>query len=338
MVQVTISSLTPSSVPASGWDVKYRILGTTGAYTTATGSPFSSLPIIFSTTDPGGTLYEVQIARNCGTLESTNYELDTPCNCTDTSYTSTGIDCRKTSSVDPTVTHSGYCLAPSVNGAYTNFGTRVYNSGFTLATLLLSPGTVDANIYGNSTLNYQWCNSTASLSLGPMNRDAVWIDTNCDGNKDALPDGTKTTIAFMVNNTGADKTIYVGIGGDNQFKLVVNGVTIVDTGTTYGALQFKLWHVIPVTFKNGLNYFNAVATGDGSTSDAIAMVGYNNTAAEILSATSDGALNILFRSSSLIGHTYDIATCPDTYSLDMSGGIGHYICSKILTKVCNSSS
>jgi len=338
MVQVTISALTPSSIPANGWDVRYRIAGTTGGYTTPVSSPFMALPIVFSTTDPGGTLYEVQVARNCGSLESTEFTLITPCNCTDGTYTSTGTYCTKTVSVSPTITESGYCLAASGNSVYSSYGTRIYNVGFSLTDILANPATTGTFIYGYNTTNPQWANTTGSTTLGPMNREGVWIDATCSGNVSPLTMGAQCTIGFLFNNTGVARTVFVGVGGDNQFKVVVNGSIVIDTGSSYSDKQFKIWHVIPVILLPGLNYFNCIATGDGSTSDSIAMVGYDNTAAEIIAAASDSNLNIMFKSSSLRGGHFDVATCAAGYSLDISGGSGYYICSQILTKVCNSSS
>jgi len=54
MVQITIDNLVPSTPPADGWRVEYRVKGSAGAFTTATGSPFSSFPIVFTTTGAAG--------------------------------------------------------------------------------------------------------------------------------------------------------------------------------------------------------------------------------------------------------------------------------------------
>lgn len=421
MVRVTLDSLVPSTPPADGWKVEYRIKGTTGAYTVPAGSPYSSFPIVFDTTDAGGTLYEVNVWRDCGVLESTKFNQITPCNCTDGTYTSTGTDCRKVDSVSPTITFSNYCLAISQNGAYSNYGTRIYNPGFNASTLFIAPATSDAFIYGYNTNNFQWANTTSDATQGPMNREGVWIDSDCDGNKDGLGKGIgsvtslvagsgytngtytavsltggsgtgakatvivsggvvtsviitttgvaysvsdvisasntnvggtgsgfsvtvasvtsiKVTLSFVYANAGAARQIFIGIAADNQFKLVVNGTDIVDTGTTADDKQFKFWHVIPVNIITGTNYFNCIATGDGSVNDAIAMVGYDNTATQIIAATADAQLSILFKSSSLRGQHIDIATCASGYSLDTSGGQGSYTCTKTLIKVCNSAS
>lgn len=338
MVQVTLSGVIPSTPPANGWIVGYRIKGTTGAYTIATGSPFSSLPIIFSTTDPAGALYEGYIQDDCGYSKSVVFNWVTPCSCTTSGYTPTvdGSQCSKTTTIGATVTNSGYCLAKSTNGAYSNYGARIYNPGFTLGTILIPYGTADTYIYGNMNVSPQWANPALSVYIGPMNREGIWIDSNCDGNKDPLTSGVQTTIASMYNNLGGPRTIFLGVGADNQFKVVVNGVTIVDTLSTVSTNQFKIWHIIPINLVAGINFFNIVATGDGTTNDSIAAVVYDNTAAQLYAATSDYTLSILFKSSSLIGTTFDVATCASGYSLDVSGGSGSYVCTKTDVKICNS--
>ncbi len=343
MVEVTLDNLVPSTPPTDGWRVEYRIKGTTGAYITPVGSPFSSFPIVFTTTDPGGTLYEGHVWRDCGTLESTKFNWVTPCDCTNAGvgYTVSGDGtfCEKTDTIAATVTSSGFCLAATGFGVYSQYGSRIYKPGFTAATLFLAPGTVNTYIEYNMSISPQWANTTNSIVQGPMNRRAVWIDSDCDGNKDSLSSGVQTTIAFMYDNTGPAKTIYIGIAADNKFKLVVNGNIIVDTTTVdptgVNDMEFKMWHIIPVTMVNGLNYFNAVATGDGTINDAMAMCGYNNTSLQIKNATTDSALTIIFDSVNLRGEDYDVATCPPNYSLDTSEGSGNYVCVRKFTSICN---
>lgn len=422
MVRVTLTGIVPSSVPANGWIVGYRIKGTTGAYTTPIGSPFSSDPIVFDTTDPAGTLYEGYIKGDCGGGSlSANFNWQTPCNCTGSGFTVNPANdgCGKTEVIPATVTSSNYCLVSSGNAAYGNYGSRIYNPGFTLSTILSAIGTSSPYIYGELNNVPQWSNPAASASIGPMNREACWIDSDCDGNKDGLgagldtmtvndagtgytdgsytnislqctgvsqvakativisggsvasvtvtnmgkryyPGGTititsgsvggtgtgfeatvdtviyqKTTISASFNNTGAARTIFLGVGADNQFKITVNGTTVIDTLESVSSMQFKVWHIIPINIIPGINYVNLIGTGDGSVNDALAMVVYDNTAAQIAAATNDSQLVILFKSSNIRGSGYDIATCPDGYSLDTSGGTGHYVCTKTDTKPCN---
>ena len=342
-VRITLDNFTPATVPVNGWTVGYKILGSGGPYTVV--GPFMSLPITIDTTDPGGTLYEGYIVRNCGSETSSQFFVQTPCDCTNAGVgyvvSPDGLQCELNETTPPTITNSGYCLATSQNGAYSNYCSRIYTSSFTNLTLQIDPYTIlplgggsNAGIFQQLITSGQWANDTASSTLGPLNREGVWIDSDCDGDKDPLGVGVQTTIAYSYNNVGAPKTIYVGIGADNQFQLVVNG-NIIATFGTGGDYQFKVWHIIPINVITGPNLINVIATGDGSVNDAVGMVVYDNTAAEIAAAASDLDLNIPFASHSLRGTSFDVATCPSGYSLDTSGGQGNYICRRTTYGICN---
>jgi len=332
----TLSGITPSTPPADGWNVGYRILGSGGSYTTA--GPFMSQPIVIPTADAVGTLYEGYITRDCGTLVSTQFFWQTPCNCVGAGYSvaPSGTQCQNVQTQAPTITNPGYCLATSQDGVYTQFGSRIYNPGFTTATLNLNMGTIDSNIFADLTTPSLWANPGSSSTIGPLNREGVWIDSNCDGTKDPLSSGVQTTVAYTFNNTGATRTIFVGAGADNQFQIVVNGVQVADSDTTGVDKPFKIWHIMPITVVPGVNFINLVATGDGSVNDALGMIIYDNTASQIQAAGSEGALTIPFRTSSLRGTSYNVATCPTGWSLDTSSGNpATWQCVQTTYKSCN---
>ncbi len=333
--QLVLSLPTPATVPADGWLVGYKVLGDPGAYTLA--GPFMSMPITISTADAVGTLYEGYITRDCGDLTSTDFFWQTPCNCVGAGYVPapSGLECQNVVTTPPTVTSSGYCLATSQDGAYSNDGARVYNPGFSATTINLGFGASDTFINTEILTPGLWRNDTASTTIGPMNREGVWIDTDCDGERDSLSFGTQTTIAYLYNNPDPAKIIHVGVGADNQFTLNVNGTDIVVSGAA-GNRQFKVWHIMPINVVTGANYINVVATGDGSVNDAMALIVYENTAAEIIAAGSEGVLTIPFRSSSLRGTTYSVATCPSGYALDTSSGNpATWQCIQTTYKSCN---
>lgn len=333
--QLVLSLPTPATVPADGWLVGYKILGDPGVYTLA--GPFMSMPITIPTADPVGTLYEGYITRDCGDLTSTDFFWQTPCNCVGAGYSPapSGTECENVQTQPPTVTDSGFCLAISQQDVYTQFGSRIYLPGYTTTTMNLNYPVSDTYIYANLSTSGLWANPTSSTTIGPMNREGVWIDSDCDGNKDELTFGVQTTIAYLFNNAGSARTIHLGIGADNQFQIVVNGTQVADSGAV-GDKQFKVWHIIPIDIVSGPNYINIVGTGDGSMNDALAMVVYDNTNAEIAAATSEGDLTIPFRSSSLIGTSYDVATCPSGWSLDTSSGVpATWTCVQTTYKFCN---
>jgi hypothetical protein len=240
--------------------------------------------------------------------------------------------CTQTETTSPTITHSSYCLAPSTNGAYTDIKARIYNPGFAQTSIELDPAP-SGDVYAEMTVNPFWKNAAANTTDGQMNPAACWIDSDCNGTKDPLAPGVQVTIAFQFFNSGPARTAYIGVGGDNEFTLIENGVTIAQTDGTDNILNFKIWHIFPVTWVSGENYVNLVGVGDGSVNDAIAMVVYDvSNPAIIASATDDSTLNVLFTSESLIGQHIDVATCPTGYNLDTSGGPGAYICKKVLSE------
>jgi len=341
---LTLNNIIPATVPALGWQVNYKILGDPGAYTSA--GPFMSQPININTLDPAGTLYEGFIIRKCDEGgESAQYFWETPCDCTNTGVgyvvSPGGDQCELIEEEAPTITNPGYCLATSQNSAYGNYCSRIYTNAFVDATLAIDPFTIvplgggtNPGIFQQLTSVSQWANPGASSTLGPLNREGVWVDSDCNGTKDTLGVGVEATLAYSYTNVGATKTIYVGVGADNQFQLIVNG-TVIATFGLGGDYQFRVWHIIPITVVPGANLINVVATGDGTVNDAVGMVVYDNTAAEIAAAASDLDLNIPFASHSLRGTTYDIATCDAGYALDTSGGPGNYVCRRITYGICN---
>jgi len=235
--------------------------------------------------------------------------------------------CFLESGLEPTILQSDICLAaaPLIN-QYAFFGTYLYDPGYTI------------RLVGTNTLLTSeplWKDFTGSAG-GPFNRDAVWVDTDCNGTKDSLTLGQELKITYLLSLTEAT-TMFVGIAGDNTFKLELNGVTIVDCDTLNPAQggpssnNFNFFYLFPVDLVGGDNYFVFSAVGDGTTNDSFAAVIYNNTAAELAAATSLGELTVLFRTIDLLGQHIDIATCPVDYFLDTTAGQGNYICRQILT-------
>jgi hypothetical protein len=239
-------------------------------------------------------------------------------------------ECQKdTETIAATVTNAGYCVAPSPLGStYGTSFTRIYKPGFSNSSIELvsaPAGDVEAEL---STPN-QWKN-TAFSNTGPCNRSAIWIDSDCNGTKDALTAGVQVTIPFAYTNAGAARRVYVGVFGDNEFTLKVNGVIIAQTDGTSSVQNFDIFHVFPVDIPAGqTSYFNLIGQGDGTVNDALGMIIYDNTAAELEAATDDSTLTILFNSISLVGSSIDVATCPAGYNLDNTAGV--FSCKRVGT-------
>lgn len=232
--------------------------------------------------------------------------------------------CYKEETVAPTIQQSNVCVALSqLETVYSRDGTKLYSPGY--------PTNLNSSATHTLLTSAYWIEASNQV-IGPMNRDGVWIDSDCDGVKDALTPGATLQFSFALG-VSAPKTVYIGISGDNTFRFDHNGVTVVNAdGINDGAAgSFLHWHLVPVELVSGTNNFTFMATGDGSVNDAFAAVIYDNTSAELQAATQDTDLTILFRTSTYRGSTIDLATCPAGYQLDTSGGAGSYTCRRTLT-------
>jgi hypothetical protein len=193
-------------------------------------------------------------------------------------------------------------------------------------------GTSPGNIYlAVLDTNSVWKNT--SSSDGPLNRSGIWAT-------DAVNFPILTWLGFSVCITVPEtKTYWIGLGADNSFRFVVDGVEFVNTFSgpyccpSGGNLGFIYWHVYPVNLSVGdhvieLYGLNRTFLGDGVTPSAAGFGCeiYDNTAEELISATDLSDLNILFSSSgqtsattvqTLTGnYTSSGYSCPDGYTFN----------------------
>jgi len=308
-----------------GYLTEYRDLTNSGAWTIPSTSPNPTLNTYYDLVLDTGIQYAVRVSSNglnC-VKKFTIILIDVPAGaCCPGGYTISPDEtfCFQINSAPPTVLQSNICLAPSqLATQYSGSGTYIYNPGY------------NTDLSGTKTLlTTGFWKECVGCVTGPMNRDAIWVDTDCNGVKDPLTAGEVLQITIPVTGT-AGQVLYVGIGGDNTFRLDINGVTIVDRDNTFLGDNFNFWHLFPVTLVSGTNYFNFRAVGDGTTNDSFATVIYDNTYTQLTSATSMGGLDIVFRTIDLVGSHIDIATCPTGYFLDTTGGSGSYSCIQYLS-------
>ena len=174
-----------------------------------------------------------------------------------------------------------------------------------------------------------WQNTTpADFVKGPCNRYGIWADDGASSTD--LP--FNKWIGFSKCITIAQSKIYyVGLFADNNFKLRLNSQTILNTYQTGGSLNstqatFFYWHIYPIFIPAGNNTLELTGINLAQTG-AFGCVIYDNTVAQLVAATSDANLNIIFNSrtvtnidvvESTLGVYEDKGyTCPpgyDTYS------------------------
>ena len=196
---------------------------------------------------------------------------------------------------DATPPSAGVNTAAATNDVYTSCGSYIVSPGY------------NSNGTGASTqislLNPYWRNGSVlcgnnNLIDGPMNRSGLWAAS-----------GSPTEIGFSVCiNITESKTYFVGLGVDNYGTIKLDGEIIVQQDEAaiqaqYGGVvgaTFKYWLIYPIDIPAGTHYLECLGTNSGSAA-AFATQIYNNTAAEIAAATSDGDLNFVFNSADYIG-------------------------------------
>ena len=135
---------------------------------------------------------------------------------------------------------------------------------------------------------------------------------------------------------------YVGIGADNYGIIKLDSVTLITQDPTAmggAGTTFQQWNIYPISMTAGPHYLEIL----GHNVNLVAAMGcevYNNTAAEIMAATSYAGLDLIFSSKDSVGHTVQIGTgdagytCPATYSL--ASCQSPLVCQKIIkvNKTC----
>jgi hypothetical protein len=281
------------------------------------------------------TYYEIKVIPQIGT----DFENDT---CTITQRTlgcaedytlaPDGSYCYKTEETSPTAPTGGTPDTTVVKKfqSYSTVGSYIYNFGFNVN------GTGTANKITLS--NSFWVNGDGSgadnpANLGPMNRCALWSTTTLSSQYI----GFSVCIDLSVSNT-----YYIGMGGDNRCRIVIDSVVIVDQdpvalGAEFSystSSTFKLWHIYPVTLSSGPHIIELLGYNDGGVAAMGAEI-YNNTPAEIIAATSYSDLNLVFSTKDYIGQPVQLGSnslgysCPSGYSLAACST--PYVCRRVLT-------
>ena len=199
---------------------------------------------------------------------------------------------------------------------YSDSGTRFYNAGYSTG----GTGTIASTSFTAPL----WVNSPTNTTNGPMNRCAIWYSAYTI---------TNTWLGFSTCLSGVSQTntYYVGIAADNEFRLVLDGVQILNTigNSMAPSDKFKVWHVYPVTIPAGDHTLELYGLDYGVIA-GFGMEIYDNTLSELTGATTLGDLNIIFSSSGytqadLVQTTGGVYlssgyTCPSNYVYSTCSG------------------
>ncbi|HUC80964.1 MAG TPA: hypothetical protein VMR70_08615 [Flavisolibacter sp.] len=139
-------------------------------------------------------------------------------------------------------------------------------------------------------------NSTVS---GPLNRCGIWA---CGATREPFNVwlGFERQIAAPQS-----KTYYLGIGSDNEFRVIVDGTLRFASDTTlYDQENFKLWHIFPLYLGSGTHTIRFEAKNSGAFASFGAEL-YNNTIPQLDSATSYSSLDTLFSTANMVGQHFN---------------------------------
>lgn len=204
----------------------------------------------------------------------------------------------------------------NTNTLYTECGSYIYEAGYLLNGTGASNQITTANNFwknGSGT-----CATDGNTTDGPLNRCALWA-TTCLSNQD---------VGFAICiNLNESKTYYIGFGVDNYGVLKIDGVTIIEQNVAalniqygVGAATFQVWHIYPVEISAGEHIIEVLGHND-TCPGAFGCEIYDNTEAEIISATSYGDLTLVFSTKDHVGESVQLGSdgigysCPTDFAL-----------------------
>jgi hypothetical protein len=189
---------------------------------------------------------------------------------------------------------SPYGVEAATDNSYGEDGTRIYpENGWD------NKGDLKSGYsYQSVMTNNYWKNNT--FSTGPVNRHSIWANDGIGG--------TDLPVAIWIGfskciTVASSKIYYVGLAGDNHFRLRLNGVEILNTRQSGGSLNntvyaFTYWHIYPIRIPAGDNTLELTGWNENS-EGALGCVIYDNTPAQLIAATSNDDLTIVFNSKTV---------------------------------------
>lgn len=210
---------------------------------------------------------------------------------------------------------TNYTLCPSTNTAYSDYGSRIFNTGYTQN----GSGSIAQTLPSGTNTFWRNYNTT---SQGPLNRCGIWACSNPGTGKWI---GISKKVYFPES-----KTYYFGLGADNHARLKINGQVIIQftrngnngINGEYYDVHFKWWNIYPVHLPAGYHFIEVCGKNDESAAGFGCEV-YNNTTSEMAAASSEGQLNILFTTKTYRNAPFNVtnfidgggcATCQPGYA------------------------
>jgi len=144
---------------------------------------------------------------------------------------------------------------------------------------------------GGSYTGTLWGNAANNTIAGPLNRTAIW-------NVGSSITDKWLGFSACLTATSLTNQYYIGIAADNEYRLVLDGVEILNTysGVTGQVENFRWWNVYPINISYGTHTLQLFGLDEGAPA-GFGMEIYDNTLQELTAATSLNDINIIFTSS-----------------------------------------
>ena len=282
------------------------------------------------TSTPTSTPTPTQTQTPTQTLTSTPTPTPTPTDCPSNcsecgpSYSAYSENqCYSLDVVPSTEPLTPWSLVPKTLSAYSNRGSYVYDPGYSVSGF--------TNVSGGDFIilpfNTLWKNNN-NITDGPLNRCAIWTTS-----PSSQPFNIWLGFSKCINIESTN-TYYIGIGGDNHFRLVVDGNTIVNTRLAIANYwytnspisqtnkPFRRWNIYPIILNSGNHIIEVYGWNDQSEAGFGCEI-YNNTLLELQGAATLSDLDIIFTTEGITqatllqtsGGTYSTSgyTCPAGY-------------------------
>ena len=232
--------------------------------------------------------------------------------------------CYKVVTTNPTLNTYNTPAAGDDNAAYGQWGIRIYNLN-------------DFNGTGNSISGTYGFEGNTALYDGSSTTtvETFWSTRMNDNNVWVSGDPTYSgMVSFCTTITLTEtKTYYIGIAGDNDVTIKINGTTIVDQADNSPQSNFKFWHVYPYQLNAGDNIIELENWNRSSVGSFSAEI-YNNTLSELSNATSTSMITRVFSTGDYLpggskaGQGFcSNYSCPTGYLLNTSNP-NNYLCVK----------
>lgn len=261
------------------------------------------------------------------------------CNCPE-GYTasSDGTICYKVTTASPTTNDTLTPEAGADNPAYGEYGVKIYNIGDFDSTGNSISGGLAFSGYTN-TFDGSGTTDVEAFWSTRMNANNVWVAGDANWPGPNYPDYISFCATFTLTQS---KTYWVGIAGDNDVTIKLNGAEIVNQADNSPQSNFKFWHIYPVTLNAGPNIIELENWNRSSVGSFAAEI-YDNELSALFSATNTSMLNIVFATGDYLpggskeGQGFcSNYTCPSGYTLDTTDP-QNPVCKLIETSSCVSS-